>query len=163
MFATRIIKDIAVGSRHTLLLTNTNEIYGFGVNDDGQLGLNNSQSQNTPVLLDGIWKDHNIRRISAGSRCSFLLLENRQIFAFGLVGRVSLQNTSLISMLSGLNILEIASGTHHALFLTQTGQVYGLGDNSVCILPNLMYSEGNLGLEAPQEAPVTSHLSRCWQ
>lgn len=46
-----IVEAISVGSEHTLALTCTSDVYGWGSNTDGQLGLGQSQSVKEPQLL----------------------------------------------------------------------------------------------------------------
>ncbi|XP_042891775.1 probable E3 ubiquitin-protein ligase HERC1 isoform X3 [Penaeus japonicus] len=62
---THVVVEIAVGSEHTLALSNTGDVYGWGVNSDGQLGLGHTAAVREPQL---IWtlSGKGIRQISAG-------------------------------------------------------------------------------------------------
>ena len=51
MLAGHIVEDIAVGSEHTLALTSTGEVWAWGSNGDGQLGLGHSTFVREPVLV----------------------------------------------------------------------------------------------------------------
>ena len=42
------IKDIICGGRHTIALTDSNEVWVWGYNNEGQLGLGHYQHQNSP-------------------------------------------------------------------------------------------------------------------
>ena len=45
------IRQIACGHEHTLILTADNNVFVFGDNYFGQLGLNHNNRQNKPVFL----------------------------------------------------------------------------------------------------------------
>ena len=63
--ANQVIIDIAVGSEHTLALASFGDVWGWGVNGDGQLGLGNTAAVKEPQL---IWtlSGKGIKQISAG-------------------------------------------------------------------------------------------------
>lgn len=46
-----LILDVACGCYHTLVLTTKNEVFAFGWNCHGQLGINNRVNQHEPVKL----------------------------------------------------------------------------------------------------------------
>nr|XP_053648638.1 probable E3 ubiquitin-protein ligase HERC1 isoform X5 [Cherax quadricarinatus] len=60
-----IVVDVAVGSEHTLSLTSTGDVFGWGVNSDGQLGLGHSAAVREPQLIRTL-SGKGIRQISAG-------------------------------------------------------------------------------------------------
>ncbi|KAK3583560.1 hypothetical protein CHS0354_026149 [Potamilus streckersoni] len=60
------IEDIAVGAEHTVALTSSGEVWAWGNNTDGQLGLSHTNSPiREPHLVPGLG-GHTIRQISAG-------------------------------------------------------------------------------------------------
>ncbi|XP_060677251.1 probable E3 ubiquitin-protein ligase HERC1 isoform X1 [Hemiscyllium ocellatum] len=61
------VEDIAVGSEHTLALCSTGDMYAWGCNAEGQLGLNHTNQVKEPTLITAL-EGKNIRQISAG-RC----------------------------------------------------------------------------------------------
>ncbi|KAL4617326.1 putative E3 ubiquitin-protein ligase HERC1 [Arapaima gigas] len=61
------VEDIAVGSEHVLALSSTGDVYAWGCNCEGQLGLGHSNPVKEPMLLTTL-QGKNIRQISAG-RC----------------------------------------------------------------------------------------------
>uniref|UniRef100_A0A4W3J8I3 HECT-type E3 ubiquitin transferase n=1 Tax=Callorhinchus milii TaxID=7868 RepID=A0A4W3J8I3_CALMI len=61
------IEDTVVGSEHTLALTSTGDVYAWGCNAEGQLGLNHTNQVREPTLVT-ILQGKNIKQISAG-RC----------------------------------------------------------------------------------------------
>ncbi|GCC28307.1 hypothetical protein chiPu_0006736 [Chiloscyllium punctatum] len=61
------VEDIAVGSEHTLALCSTGDMYAWGCNAEGQLGLNHTNQVKEPTLITAL-QGKNIGQISAG-RC----------------------------------------------------------------------------------------------
>ncbi|KAM3600471.1 uncharacterized protein V6R79_024041 [Siganus canaliculatus] len=61
------IEDVAVGCEHVLALSSTGDVYAWGCNSEGQLGLGHSNPVKEPTLLTAL-QGKNIRQISAG-RC----------------------------------------------------------------------------------------------
>ncbi|XP_057674688.1 probable E3 ubiquitin-protein ligase HERC1 isoform X1 [Corythoichthys intestinalis] len=61
------IEDVALGCEHVLALSSTGDVYAWGCNSDGQLGLGHSNPVKEPTLVTSL-QGKNIRQISAG-RC----------------------------------------------------------------------------------------------
>uniref|UniRef100_A0A3Q1JCX7 HECT-type E3 ubiquitin transferase n=1 Tax=Anabas testudineus TaxID=64144 RepID=A0A3Q1JCX7_ANATE len=61
------IEDIAVGAEHTLVLSSTGDVYTWGSNSEGQLGLGHTNHVREPTLVTAL-QGKNIHQISAG-RC----------------------------------------------------------------------------------------------
>ncbi|KAL4641964.1 putative E3 ubiquitin-protein ligase HERC1 isoform X1 [Arapaima gigas] len=61
------IKDIAVGAEHTVALSSTGDVYSWGSNSEGQLGLGHTNHVREPTLVTAL-QGKNIHQISAG-RC----------------------------------------------------------------------------------------------
>uniref|UniRef100_A0A2R8ZY50 HECT-type E3 ubiquitin transferase n=1 Tax=Pan paniscus TaxID=9597 RepID=A0A2R8ZY50_PANPA len=62
-----IIEDVAVGAEHTLALASNGDVYAWGSNSEGQLGLGHTNHVREPTLVTGL-QGKNVRQISAG-RC----------------------------------------------------------------------------------------------
>ena len=65
------IDDGSCGNSHTMLLTKSNQIYGFGANDHGQVSFNIKKPKiHKPALLTksdiGIDENNHIERVIAG-------------------------------------------------------------------------------------------------
>ncbi|CAG5849679.1 unnamed protein product [Menidia menidia] len=61
------VQDIAVGAEHTLVLSSTGDVYTWGSNSEGQLGLGHTNHVREPTLVAAL-QGKNIHQISAG-RC----------------------------------------------------------------------------------------------
>ncbi|XP_016139643.1 LOW QUALITY PROTEIN: probable E3 ubiquitin-protein ligase HERC1 [Sinocyclocheilus grahami] len=61
------IEDVAVGAEHTLVLSSTGDVYAWGSNSEGQLGLGHTNHVREPTLISAL-QGKNIQQVSAG-RC----------------------------------------------------------------------------------------------
>ncbi|XP_054985114.1 probable E3 ubiquitin-protein ligase HERC1 [Sorex araneus] len=62
-----VVEDVAVGAEHTLALASSGDVYAWGSNSEGQLGLGHTNHVREPTLVTAL-QGKNIRQISAG-RC----------------------------------------------------------------------------------------------
>jgi hypothetical protein len=117
----RRIRHVTVGSQHTIIVDDQNDVYAMGLGDLGQLGLNNRHSYTTPKLIESM------EGILAHGEQSHGLAS-----AKGNKGATSLQprqSSTIISLNSRVVILDICCGRDHTLIRTNTGRVYSWGDN----------------------------------
>ncbi|XP_033110674.1 probable E3 ubiquitin-protein ligase HERC1 [Anneissia japonica] len=59
------IEDVAVGSEHSLALTSTGDVWAWGSNAEGQLGLGHTNTVREPALIT-VLQSKSIKQISAG-------------------------------------------------------------------------------------------------
>src|SRR5437870_13441059 len=71
---------ISVGGVHSMIVNNDGQIYTFGYNFYGQLGLGDNTNRNIQTLIPNI---PNIIAITAGRFHSMILNERDQIYTFG--------------------------------------------------------------------------------
>lgn len=78
------IKDICTGLHHSVLLTEKGEVFTFGSNQFGQLGVGDFQNRFVPtrVKVERIVNGH-ITQISAGSNHTILLTSLGEVLTFG--------------------------------------------------------------------------------
>lgn len=65
------IKQIAAGDRHTLVLTESGEVFACGDNSDGQCG--GEEDRLTVLTKVNYENDEKVTEIVAGQNCSFLV------------------------------------------------------------------------------------------
>jgi len=127
---------VAAGKAHGLALTATGQIYSWGCNTKGQLGLGSEEDQFTPSLVS---KLTGVKRIAAGESHSVALTDKGVMFAWGdgESGQLGLPNVTIqnepavISTLpEGVKIVRIAAGQLHTLAISEYGDVFAWGDNS---------------------------------
>ncbi|KAF0979968.1 hypothetical protein FDP41_001121 [Naegleria fowleri] len=75
------IKQIACGKRHTLILTEENDLYACGDNSNSQLAVYETISNNTVEWIDfEPARTHRITSIACSSNSSFVFLDNGEIY-----------------------------------------------------------------------------------
>jgi alpha-tubulin suppressor-like RCC1 family protein len=74
------ISQIVCGGWHSMILKKNGELFVFGRNYSGQLGLGNYNYQNKPIIL---MQDENISQIVCGQWHSMILKKNGDLFVFG--------------------------------------------------------------------------------
>jgi mitogen-activated protein kinase kinase kinase 9 len=98
-----IITKIALGGEHSLALSNNNELFSWGLNIFGQLGLNNTANLGVPKRVEKIR--------------NFVRNEETKVVEKEVIKRMS----------ENEKILEIAAGAQHSLILTSNNHLYSCG------------------------------------
>jgi alpha-tubulin suppressor-like RCC1 family protein len=133
------VTSIASGTSHVLLLTEQNELWAWGKNENGQLANNTPTSYNRPIRIVGL-PSNRIVQIAAGDAHSMVLLDNGEIWswgdnAFGQLGigdDVSALIPTQVRQENGeplTNIISIAAGAFHSLALSNDGYIWAFGHN----------------------------------
>ena len=125
------IQQVACGFGQCLALNSQGQVYAWGRNDYGQLGIGSRKSQDTPVLLD--LKD--ISFVACGGKFSMAMDKNGDIYGWGDnehgqlldAGKGKVQNPVRLSI-SG-RFVTIACGGDHALGLDADGRLWSWGRN----------------------------------
>eukprot|EP00298_Acanthocystis_sp_HF-20_P013058 c20189_g1_i1.p1 GENE.c20189_g1_i1~~c20189_g1_i1.p1 ORF type:complete len:576 (+),score=278.70 c20189_g1_i1:43-1770(+) len=140
-------KSMAVGSHHVLILDESGNVFSYGLNSHGQLGLgNNILNVSTPTLIKSL-KGHFIVDVQAGSDNSFAITDSGSVFSWGggAFGKIGLGiwgdqpfPTQVISLDNEV-IRRVGAGMTSTYFLTERGEVYysgaNLRDGSHSLLP----------------------------
>jgi alpha-tubulin suppressor-like RCC1 family protein len=140
------VTQVAAGGYHSLVVTSTGQLYAFGNNDEGQLGVSTDSGAETPnptptlVRLPGA--SGPVTQVAAGVWFSLALTSTGQVYAFGENGFGQLGNGNGIDTdtpnptptLVGLpgasgRATELAAGGFHSLVVTSTGQLYAFGED----------------------------------
>uniref|UniRef100_A0A8C7P3D2 Regulator of chromosome condensation (RCC1) and BTB (POZ) domain containing protein 1 n=1 Tax=Oncorhynchus mykiss TaxID=8022 RepID=A0A8C7P3D2_ONCMY len=157
------ITQVACGSHHSLALTHDGEVrdqvFGWGYNGNGQLGVGNNGNQLTPCRLAALQGlcvlqvrlDRLVFQIASGYAHSLALTDEGLLYAWGAntYGQLGTGNKS--NQLSPVHIMaekesrivEIAAchSTHTSACKTQSGQVYMWGQcrGQSIVLPHLTH------------------------
>jgi len=124
--ATRPTQDCA------FLVTESGEVYAWGRNERGILGLGDEQNRPMPTKVPGL---AGIKAIAAGNWHFLALTESGEVYGwgdnrFGQLGLGDTENRLMPAKVPGLaGIKAIAAGVWHSLALTESGEIYGWGDN----------------------------------
>jgi hypothetical protein len=157
----KVIIKVTTGNAHTLALTDESEIFSFGKNDKGQLGINSDvKFEVTPTLVSfGYLAKYTISDISCGHSHSLALVTAKNkygilessVYCWGDESRGQLgsgdavararpqENRWLTKYLSGLKVTIQsihAGGFHNMVLLRGSGQVVAWGANEYGQLGN---------------------------
>ncbi|XP_024526793.1 ultraviolet-B receptor UVR8 isoform X1 [Selaginella moellendorffii] len=78
------VTAIASGLWHTLCITDTGEVYAFGGNQFGQLGVGGDHSETLPKLVEAaVLEDECAKSVSCGARHSAITTEKGKVFCWG--------------------------------------------------------------------------------
>lgn len=140
------IVQVACGNSFSLFLDNESQVLACGNNNNGQLGINESNN-NKPapvyVKLTATTNISNICQITAGASHSIFLLNDGKVLACGdnQYGQLGNNDNTFAKKLLPVsvvkdannnaldNIIQVASKNVHSLFLESSGQVLACGGN----------------------------------
>ena len=120
---------VAAGSRHTLLIDSSGNVWAWGQNDYGQLGINNQTQQLEPVKVSNL---SNIVAVAAGDNHSLALDNAGNVWAWGRNNQYQLgndtTNDSLIPVKAFSGAKAISAAANYNLALKNDGTVWGWGE-----------------------------------
>eukprot|EP01083_Nonionella_stella_P313022 1121743_1 len=124
--------QVAVGTYHSLILTEDRNIWSFGRGKKGALGHNDYKDVLQPKRIESVAK-HHIKHVSCGGYHNCVISNDDKVFTWGLndVRQCGLgSNEDKISTPSELNEVAVgysACGEYHTLLLTTKGLVLSCG------------------------------------
>lgn len=126
---------LVVGYYHTVSLTSGGQVYSWGANDKGQLGIGMSGNRSTPALVKNL---DQVIEIDSGVRSSMALRADGTVWTWGMneygqLGIGSSINTDVLTKvtdLEGIRITAISGGLgYHSMALAEDGKVWTWGTN----------------------------------
>ncbi|XP_008831265.1 X-linked retinitis pigmentosa GTPase regulator isoform X5 [Nannospalax galili] len=138
------VKLAACGRNHTLVSTDKGSVYAAGGNNEGQLGLGDTDDRDTFHQITFFAHSDPIKQLSAGANTSAALTEDGKLFMWGdnSEGQIGLKNKSNVciphEVTIGKPISWISCGYYHSAFVTIDGELYTFGEpeNGKLGLPN---------------------------
>ncbi|XP_050432104.1 X-linked retinitis pigmentosa GTPase regulator-like [Adelges cooleyi] len=130
------ILHIACGRSHTIVSTDSDVVYGFGDNSNGQLGQpTTTEGSSFPIRITKF--DDKIIQIAAGSHHTAVLVENGDVYVWGSNGdkqlgiepsneSYSVRSPTIVSIFQP--VVYIACGANHSAFVTKTGEMFTSGN-----------------------------------
>lgn len=118
------VKAVAAGWAHSLILTNTGQVYSWGYGEDGQLGLGQFKNIDTPTLIP---TQSPISTIYAGHSHSGFIDTHFNYYSFGYNKDLRLMLTPISSTATHVNVptkvklqrvVKAALGITHTCLLT---------------------------------------------
>ena len=132
------IKSICCGGWHSMIYKNNGNLFVFGNNSHGQLGLGDTENRNIPTLL---MNNSQINMICAGETHSMIYKNNGDLFVFGEndFGQLGLgdykHRLTPTLLLTNNNIKMICCGDHHSIIYSDGLIVFGCNNNGRLGLP----------------------------
>jgi alpha-tubulin suppressor-like RCC1 family protein len=145
---------IVAGYDHSFALSNDGKVYASGFNNNGQLGLGDTNNRNIFTEVSSL-NGKNIVAIIAGRYHSFALSSDGRVYAAGLndSGQLGLgdnnNRNTFIEVSSLKDIYAVSAGYSHSIVLSNDGKVYGTGNNA----------EGQLGLGDYSKRNIFTEIS----
>ena len=132
-------------------MTETGDVYSWGENREGRLGIGNTTNQSAPVKINAL---SNIKEIYTNGCSSWALTKTGDVYSWGDngygqlgIGNTTDQNTPVkISTLSNIKAIYIGSDSYNSFAVTETGDVYAWGSNE--------YGQLGIGIKGDQQTPV---------
>jgi alpha-tubulin suppressor-like RCC1 family protein len=137
------VVSISAGDDHNLALLEDGTVMAWGVNNDGQLGVNSTEESDVPVPVSGL---SGVVAVSAGGFHSLALLRNGAVMAWGDNGNGQLgdgtaKNRLVPTEVPGLSeVTAVSAGLAHTLVVRADGSVWAFGWNE----------HGQLGVGVPR-------------
>lgn len=123
---------VAGGGAFTLVVKSDGSAWSFGLNNNGQLGINSVVNSKTPIQISGL---SNITSVAAGGVHAMALTSSGALLVwgdnlYGQVGDATTTDRKTPVLLSLSDVTAVAAGEFHSLALTSTGSLYAWGRNN---------------------------------
>lgn len=131
------IVKLETGDYHAILVTAAGEVFVWGYNNHGQLGLGAGVgSQRAPVLSPAL-SALSIARLYVGGNHNFIVTRQSEVYAWGCntAGQLGLGDLTprplptRVQALSDLDIVSLHAGFEHTFAITRLGEVYAWGSH----------------------------------
>jgi regulator of chromosome condensation len=123
---------------HMFLFDNQNKVYGWGLNNHGQLGLGDEENRSRPTKLKA-FNNVDVEFVCTGQHHSLALSKDHKVYSWGRgdYGQLGhgddekrLEPTVIQffeNLEGGDHVVQIACGANHSLALTKNGKIYSWG------------------------------------
>ena len=155
-----IAKSVSSGLYNTVIIDMNNEVWSFGDNDMGQLGLGDNINRNTPTKIPSFLA----KSVSCGSNHTVIIDMNNEVWSFGdnYNGQLGLgDNTerNTPTKIPGILAKSVSCGVLHTVIIDMNNEVWsfgyneygelGLGDNihrnTLTKIPNIIANSVSCG------------------
>ncbi|KAM7154492.1 putative E3 ubiquitin-protein ligase HERC3 isoform 1-T1 [Molossus nigricans] len=129
------LAQVAAGGAHSFALSLSGAVFGWGMNNAGQLGLSDEEDRESPCHVK-LLRMQKVVYISCGEEHTAVLTKSGGVFTFGAgscgqLGHDSMNdevNPRRVLELMGSEVTQIACGRQHTLaFVPSSGLIYAFG------------------------------------
>jgi len=161
------IVSIESAGDNTFAVTADGEVYAWGFNSQGALGLGHEDMQSEPTKVPGL---RDVAQIASGGHFTFAVTRGGEVYAWGdnVNGQLGIGSTDnkatpvvvpALSNIAGISAASSGSffpGLNYALAVTQDGKVYGWGNNDHGLLGDDAAENQTMPVELAGLADITS-------
>ena len=127
------VSDISIGEDHSIIITEEGNIFGFGLNNNGQLCFNPNKHKiiKKPTLIKSFHKQ-NIKNVGCTDNISFILNNKGEVFICPWEDRENKMHYAPIKLYFPYKpkITSVSCGDNFSIFLSKNGNVYSMGSNN---------------------------------
>lgn len=130
------IVSVSLGSGHSVVLSAEGEMYSFGWNSWGQLGLGDIENRTLPVMIPAIPGAISVRHVSCGGAHTVFITSGGEVYSFGrgANGRLGHGDEKdvwsprrVVGKLRELFVSSLTCGGSHTLCGTEDGLLFSFG------------------------------------
>ena len=123
-------KSVSCGEFHTILIDMNNNVWAFGYNTFGQLGLGDNTNRNVPTKINGI----KAKYVSCGENHTLLIDLNNNVWVFGSNdnGQLGLGdniNKYVPTKINGIKAKYVSCGENHTVIIDMDNNILAFGYN----------------------------------
>ena len=158
---------VASGRNHRLAINSRGELYAWGHNDEGQLGIGTTTDKE--LAPQRVGRDSDWKAVSGGEDHSLALKSDGTLYAWGKndrgqLGIGSTNNENAPQQVgNGSDWEAIAAGGGHSLALKSDGTLYSWGANSIGQLGNGENGADFADISKDKTAPIQIGTDRDWR
>ncbi|XP_073144915.1 ultraviolet-B receptor UVR8-like isoform X1 [Henckelia pumila] len=128
------IKQIACGDSHCLAVTMEGEVQSWGRNQNGQLGLGNTEDSLVPRKIEA-FQGISIKMVAAGAEHTAAVTEDGELYGWGWgrYGNLGLGDRDdrlvpgIVSSVEGEKMVLVACGWRHTISVSSSGSLFTYG------------------------------------
>ena len=137
------ITQIAAGDSHSAAVTKDGDLYMWGANGSGQLGIQSNVASNIPVKVNNsssTLPEKSVKYVALGSYHSAAITKDGSLYMWGYNNYGQLGNGSTTNSYTPVKIMEnvaaVSLGSYHSAAITKDGSLYMWGYNNYGQLGN---------------------------
>jgi len=133
VFAGNAVESVSAGKFHAAAVTTNGDLYLWGANNTGQLGMDAGPTNKNPTILS-VFNDFPVSTVTCCERHTMVVLRNGALWTFG-ISKPTLGHNKATGVptrvdanhFNNAKIVCVAGGEWHSVAVTDTGDLYTWG------------------------------------